>query len=103
MTAHPHHPTGRVAVPLLAAAFLLAMAQPAAAAAWDSVLTQVTVILTSGWARGVAIIAVVMAGLGMMVNLFDRRTAIFIVVGVILVFGAPSLVDLLIDAASVGG
>lgn len=90
----------RVAPPLLASILLLALCQPAQAAAWDSVLTQVTVILTSGWARGVAIIAVVVAGLGMMVNLFDRRTAIFIVVGVILVFGAPTLVDLLIDAAT---
>lgn len=75
---------------------------PAAAAAWDSVLTQVTVILTSGWARGVAVIAIILAGLGMMVSLFDRRTAIFIVLGVILVFGAPALVDLLIDAATRG-
>ncbi len=78
------------------------LVEPVQAAAWDSVLTQVIVILTSGWARGVAIIAIVLSGLGMMVNLFDRRTAIFIVLGVILVFGAPSIVDLLIDAASEG-
>ena len=72
---------------------------PADAAAWNSVLDEVVAILTSGWARGVAIIAIVVTGLGLMVNLFDRRMAVYIVLGVILVFGAPALVDLLISAA----
>lgn len=86
----------------LALGLLILSTQGAHAAAWDSVLTQIIVILTSGWARGVAILAIILSGLGMMVNLFDRRTAISIVIGVILVFGAPSLVDLLIDAATAG-
>ena len=86
-----------------AAVLVLLSSEPCIAAPWDSVLTQVVTILTSGWARGVAIIAIVLAGLGMMINLFDRRTAIFIVLGVILVFSAPSLVDLLIQAATSPG
>ena len=84
----------------MVAACLFAMSGcPAEAAAWNSVLDEVVVILTSGWARGVAVIAIVLSGLGLMVNLFDRRMAVFIVLGVILVFGAPALVDLLISAA----
>ncbi len=83
---------------VLIAACLIAMSGlPAEAAAWNSVLDEVVFILTSGWARGVA--AIVLSGLGLMVNLFDRRMAVFIVLGVILVFGAPALVDLLISAA----
>ncbi len=82
-----------------AASFLLMSGLPAEAAAWNSVLDEVVTILTSGWARGVAVIAIVLSGLGLMVNLFDRRMAVFIVLGVILVFGAPALVDLLINAA----
>lgn len=85
---------------VLIAACLIAMSGlPAEAAAWNSVLDEVVFILTSGWARGVAVIAIVLSGLGLMVNLFDRRMAVFIVLGVILVFGAPALVDLLISAA----
>ena len=91
---------GRRSLRCVSVAFALAViASPAEAAAWNSVLEEVVDILTSGWARGVAIIAIVLSGLGLMVNLFDRRMAVFIVLGVILVFGAPALVDLLITAA----
>lgn len=78
--------------------FLLSVS-PAEAAAWNSVLEEVIIILTSGWARGVAIIAIIISGLGMMVSLVSVKMAVFIVLGVILVFGAPALVDLLISAA----
>ena len=81
------------------AGLVILSVSPADAAAWNSVLDEVVAILTSGWARGVAIIAIVITGLGLMVNLFDRRMAVFIVLGVILVFGAPALVDMLISAA----
>ncbi len=82
-----------------AACALLLSAASAEAAAWNSVLEEVIIILTSGWARGVAIIAIIISGLGMMMSLVQVRTTVYIVLGVILVFGAPALVDLLIGAA----
>ena len=84
----------------VAAGLVLLWVGPAEAAAWNSVLDEVIDILTSGWARGVAVIAIILAGLAMMLNLFQLRMVIFIVLGVILVFGAPALVDLLIGAAT---
>jgi len=100
VTAKLFHAASRGARLLATGAILLILAVvPAQAAVWNSVLEEVIVILTSGWARGIAIIAIILSGLGLMVNMVHLRTAVFIVLGVILVFGAPSLVDLLIGAA----
>jgi len=50
-------------------------------------------VLTSTWARIIAIIAVVFLGFSWMFGRITLQLALAITGGVILVFGAPSIVD----------
>lgn len=50
-------------------------------------------LLTSTWARIVAIIAIVFLGFAWMFGRISMQLAIAVVGGIILVFGAPAIVD----------
>lgn len=86
-----------VVLGLLAAAMLpeLALAAP-----WDGMATQVLAIFTSGLTRTIAIIAVIACGIAAIAGKLSWDWAIKIVVGVVLIFGATSLVDYLIAATA---
>jgi type IV secretory pathway VirB2 component (pilin) len=73
----------------------LALAGP-----WDSMATQVLSILTGGLTRTIAIITVIACGIAAMAGKLPWDWAIKIVVGIVLIFGATSIVDYLISAAA---
>lgn len=50
-------------------------------------------LLTSTWARAIGIIAVAILGIMYMLGRISMQITIAVVVGIILVFGAPSIVD----------
>lgn len=72
-----------------------AMAQP-----WDSVATKVLEILTGGLARTGAIIAVIACGFAALAGKLSWDWAIKIVVGIVLIFGATTIVDYFIGGAA---
>ncbi len=68
----------------------------AATALFDSgtnFLTALENLLTSTWARIIAIISVVVLGFAAMSGRLSKSLAFSVVVGIILVFGAPAIVD----------
>lgn len=56
-------------------------------------LTALQGLLTSTWARIIAIIAVVFLGFAWMFGRISMQLALSVIGGIILVFGAPSIVD----------
>lgn len=56
-------------------------------------LTALQNLLTSTWARIIAIIAVVVLGFAWMFGRISMQLAIAVIGGIILVFGAPAIVD----------
>lgn len=72
----------------------------ASAAPWDSMGTQVIAIFTGGLARSIAILAVIGCGVGAAIGRLQWSWAISIIVGIVLIFGATSIVDYFIAAAS---
>ena len=68
----------------------------AATALFDSgtnFLSALENLLTSTWARIIAIIAVVVLGFAWMFGRISMQLALSVIGGVILVFGAPAIVD----------
>ncbi|GAA4664986.1 TrbC/VirB2 family protein [Bartonella pachyuromydis] len=59
----------------------------------DSVLDSIVTTLTGGTARLIAIICVIGVGIAWMYGIFDLRKAAFVIIGIGIVFGAPSLVS----------
>ncbi|GAD60556.1 TrbC/VirB2 family protein [Brevundimonas abyssalis] len=80
----------------LAGALTLASAGPALAATnLEGLLQNVVDMLTGNTARLLAILAVVVVGILWMFGLFDLRRAAIVVLGIIVVFGAAEIVNLI--------
>ena len=88
------------AITCLALTAALGAATPAAAQDVESLLQNVVDLLTGNTARLLAVIAVVVVGILWMFGLFDLRRAGVVVLGVIVVFGAAEIVDLLTGGAT---
>jgi len=83
----------------IGAVLAFGLAQPAFAQNIEGLLQNVVDLLTGNTARLLAIIAVVVVGVLWMFGLFDLRRAGVVVLGIIVVFGAAELVDLLTGGA----
>lgn len=87
---------------LLAATFTVALAHPAFAQSIGGVggnvetfLQNVVNLLTGNVARLLAVIAVVLVGVGWMFGHIDLRRAGIVIIGIILIFGAAQIVSLI--------
>jgi type IV secretion system protein VirB2 len=98
MTAINIRRLGAIACLALTTAF--GVATPAAAQDVETLLQNVVDLLTGNTARLLAVIAVVVVGILWMFGLFDLRRAGVVVLGVIVVFGAAEIVDLLTGGAT---
>jgi len=85
---------------LLAFGAVLMMPATAMAAPWDSTATQILGIFTGGLTRTIAIISVIACGIAAIAGKLSWDWAIKIIVGIILIFGAASIVDYIIAGAS---
>ena len=85
---------------LLAFGAVLVMPETAMAAPWDSTATQILGIFTGGLTRTIAIISVIACGIAAIAGKLSWDWAIKIIVGIILIFGAASIVDYIIAGAT---
>ena len=85
---------------LLAMGAVWVMPETAMAAPWDSTATQILGIFTGGLTRTIAIISVIACGIAAIAGKLSWDWAIKIIVGIILIFGAASIVDYIIAGAS---
>lgn len=85
---------------LLAFGAVWVMPETAIAAPWDSTATQILGIFTGGLTRTIAIIAVIACGIAAIAGKLSWDWAIKIIVGIILIFGAASIVDYIIAGAA---
>lgn len=80
----------------VAAVMSLGLATPAFASAnVEGLLQNVVDMLTGNTARLLAILAVVIVGILWMFGLFDLRRAAIVVLGIVVVFGAAEIVNLI--------
>lgn len=97
-----HVPTARrlCAAAMIAGAASLLLVQPAFASAnIEGLLQNVVDMLTGNTARLLAVLAVVVVGILWMFGLFDLRRAAIVVLGIIVVFGAAEIVNLITGGA----
>lgn len=88
------------AAALIAGASSLLLVQPACASAnIEGLLQNVVDMLTGNTARLLAVLAVVVVGILWMFGLFDLRRAAIVVLGIIVVFGAAEIVNLITGGA----
>ncbi len=85
---------------LLAIGAVLIVPETAMAAPWDSTATQILGIFTGGLTRTIAIISVIACGIAAIAGKLSWDWAIKIIVGIILIFGAASIVDYIIAGAT---
>ena len=85
---------------LLAFGAVLVMPETAMAAPWDTTATKILDIFTGGLTRTIAIISVIACGIAAIAGKLSWDWAIKIIVGIILIFGAASIVDYIIAGAS---
>ena len=85
---------------LLAIGAVLVIPETALAAPWDSTATKILDIFTGGLTRTIAIISVIACGIAAIAGKLSWDWAIKIIVGIILIFGAASIVDYIIAGAS---
>ena len=85
---------------LLAIGAVWVIPETAIAAPWDSTATQILGIFTGGLTRTIAIISVIACGIAAIAGKLSWDWAIKIIVGIILIFGAASIVDYIIAGAS---
>jgi type IV secretion system protein VirB2 len=84
----------------IAVAVSLGLATPAFASAnVEGLLQNVVDMLTGNTARLLAILAVVVVGILWMFGLFDLRRAAIVVLGIVVVFGAAEIVNLITGGA----
>lgn len=96
MTARTSAARRLCTVALIAGASSLLLAQPALASAnIEGLLQNVVDMLTGNTARLLAVLAVVVVGILWMFGLFDLRRAAIVVLGIIVVFGAAEIVNLI--------
>ena len=81
---------------MLLAAFAVLVPEVAMAEPWDSAAQKVLDIFTGGFARLLAIIAVVALGLAALAGKLSWDWAIKIIIGIVLIFGAATFVDWII-------
>ncbi|MSS68113.1 TrbC/VirB2 family protein [Xylella fastidiosa] len=72
----------------------------AMAAIWDEVAQKVLAILTGGLTRTIAIISVIACGIAAIAGKLSWDWAIKIVIGIVLIFGAASIVDYIVSAVA---
>jgi len=100
MTAHTTRARRLCALALTAGASSLLLVQPAFASAnVEGLLQNVVDMLTGNTARLLAVLAVVVVGILWMFGLFDLRRAAIVVLGIIVVFGAAEIVNLITGGA----
>jgi len=100
MTRHVSKTQRLCAAALIAGTSSLLMAQPALASAnIEGLLQNVVDMLTGNTARLLAVLAVVVVGILWMFGLFDLRRAAIVVLGIIVVFGAAEIVNLITGGA----
>ena len=85
---------------LLAMGAVWVIPETAMAAPWDSTATKILDIFTGGLTRTIAIISVIACGIAAIAGKLSWDWAIKIIVGIILIFGAASIVDYIIAGAS---
>ena len=85
---------------IVALAFLAMSPEMALAAPWDSAATKVLEIFTGGFARTLAIIAVIACGIAAIAGKLSWDWAIKIIIGIVLIFGATAIVDYVIAGTS---
>ena len=84
----------------IALAASLILVQPAFASAnVEGLLQNVVDMLTGNTARLLAVLAVVVVGILWMFGLFDLRRAAIVVLGIVVVFGAAEIVNLITGGA----
>ncbi|WP_162938876.1 TrbC/VirB2 family protein [Brevundimonas naejangsanensis] len=100
MTGHASSPRLLCAAVLIAGAASLLLVEPAFASAnVEGLLQNVVDMLTGNTARLLAVLAVVVVGILWMFGLFDLRRAAIVVLGIIVVFGAAEIVNLITGGA----
>lgn len=95
--------TSRKTLGLFAAFGVVALAMSptlAMAAPWDGAAQYVLDIFTGGLARTIAIIAVIACGIMALVGKLSWDWAIKIVIGIVLIFGATSIIDAVISSTA---
>lgn len=98
MTSAPARRFG--AMLAIAAVASVSLASPAFASAnVEGLLQNVVDMLTGNTARLLAILAVVIVGVLWMFGLFDLRRAAIVVLGIVVVFGAAEIVNLITGGA----
>ena len=85
-------------VALVAIGMAVLLPDLAVAAPWDSMATQVLAMFTGGLARTIAILAVIACGIAAIAGKLSWDWVIKIIVGIVLIFGAATIVDYLIAA-----
>lgn len=95
-------PPVRPSTPILVAAFALGFASPALAQSTSAVggnlagfIQNIIDLLNSGVIRGLAVLAVILTGVAWMFGHIDMRRAGTVVLGIIVIFGASTIVDLI--------
>ncbi len=100
MTRHAPKARRLCAAALIVGASSLLLVQPAFASAnIEGLLQNVVDMLTGNTARLLAVLAVVVVGILWMFGLFDLRRAAIVVLGIIVVFGAAEIVNLITGGA----
>lgn len=84
-----------LAVAFAATVFSVGLASPAAAQNVEGLLQNVLDLLTGNTARLLAVIAVVLLGVAAMFGIFDWRKVGMVVFGIIVIFGAAEIVNLI--------
>lgn len=100
MTPRPVRARRVCATGAIAVAATLILVQPAFASAnVEGLLQNVVDMLTGNTARLLAVLAVVVVGILWMFGLFDLRRAAIVVLGIVVVFGAAEIVNLITGGA----
>jgi type IV secretory pathway VirB2 component (pilin) len=86
---------GLAAALVLAASPALAQTTTGAGGSLGSFITNIITLLNSGVVRGLAIVAVIITGVAWMFGHVDLRRAGTVVLGIIVIFGAATIVDLI--------
>ena len=83
------------AVAFAVTVFTLGLVEPAAAQNVEGLLQNVLDLLTGNTARLLAVIAVVLLGIAAIFGIFDWRKVGMVVFGIVVIFGAAEIVDLI--------
>lgn len=82
-----------LALTFMSISMCMLLIEPAAAADLASALQNIVSMLQGSVARSTAIIAMIAGGIGMMMGFVGWRVLATLVVGIAIVFGAPTLIN----------